>query len=250
MCAKPPLTYRIRVARVPAAVCARPARACCCARDRARRAPGTTAPLAREWRAAAQRACRACDTLCDGLFCFGVKHSGGSARDRFRARPAFLARHSAYCGARGRVGTPTRRVQVSVGSRGCALSASSSADFVRVLAAWHTHTDSATLPPTARTGSFRDAGLQDGWAPSRLVLDRGRGGGCSRRTGDGAVVGRLGGRWGRGRELLLHQLLLPRGGLPQLLQRLHVQIRAELRQQLQIAGRMLIMLQPVQLLIF
>jgi hypothetical protein len=29
-----------------------------------------------------------------------------------------------------------------------------------------------------------------------------------------------------------------------------VQIRAELRQQLQLAGRMLIMLQPVQLLIF
>ena len=125
--------------RHPLRWCARPARACCCARDRARRAPGTTAPLAREWRAAAQRACRACDTLCDGLFCFGVKHSGGSARDRFRARPAFLARHSAYCGARGRVGTPTRRVRVSV--RG----ASSSADFAACVG--HTHTNSATLPP-------------------------------------------------------------------------------------------------------
>ena len=48
---------------------------------------------------------------------------------------------------------------MSVGSRGCALSASSSADFVRVLAAWHT-TDTAALPPTGGTGSFRDAGLK------------------------------------------------------------------------------------------
>ena len=115
-------------------VCARPARACCCARDRARRAPGTTVPLAREWRAAAQRACRACDTLCDGspIYSF-LSQAGGSAR--------FLARHSAYCGARGRVGTPTRRVRVSV--RG----ASSSADFAACVGHTHRQCHTATHCP-------------------------------------------------------------------------------------------------------